>query len=172
MGAPRHLDVVLRVTSPDEVTSPFTRARAAFFHVELVEVEADGNARSLGALMIGDVVRLSSERVALSVVVRRAVMRFVDVRRGGVPLEHLATVPAEAVPLLASARGRGTICFREHAVVRGASLRVRAFVEGPDHTTGFGRSTGAALPDGLVVRGDVGPITLDEVLDGGPPRSP
>lgn len=163
MSEPRQLDVVATVASPDEVTSPFSGARAAFFHVEVLEIAADGTGWSLGEMLLGDVVvlRIAEPATEVALVVRRAAMRLVGVRTGGVPLDGLPRPPAEAIPLLAKARGRGAPCFREHAVRQGARLRLRAIVE--DYS-----ASPVALPGPrLLVRDDLGPLTLDEVLDGG-----
>lgn len=156
MGEPRQLDVVAAVVSPDDVTSPFSGDRAAFFHVELVAIDPVGTESPIGELVLGDVVvfRGLAEPLEVAIVVRRATMRLVGVRSGATPLDRLARVPPEAIPLLARANGRGTPCFREHAVRCGTRVRLRATVD-------YSASPRA------VVRDDLGAVTIDELLDGG-----
>ncbi len=179
VSGPRQLDVVATVESPDVIVSPFTGERAAFFHVEMVEVVTGGAEHSLGEVMIGDVVLLHVAELGtdVAVVVRRAVMRLVGPRGAGVPLDSLPRPPPEAIPLLGRARGRGAPCFREHAVRRGAALRLRAIVDAGGAGGAGGAAGAAAAPEAysgssvvrplrLVVRDDLAPVTLDEVLAG------
>lgn len=155
MSGPRQLDSVATIVSGDDVTSPFTGARAAFFHVALLELGPAGGEHALGEIVLGDVVvlRAADAGVDVALVVRRATIRLVAVRTGGTPLDALARVPAEAVPLLARARGQGTPSFREHAVRQGTRVRLRAMIEGSGSRA--------------FVRDDLSPVFVDELLDGG-----
>jgi hypothetical protein len=152
---PRPLDAVATVVTGDDVTSPFTGARAAFFHVALLELGGAGAEHALGEMVLGDVVvlRVAEAGVDVALVVRRATVRLVSVRTGATPLDALARLPPEAVPLLARSRGQGTPCFREHAVRQGARVRLRATVEGSGSRA--------------FVRDDLAPVFVDELLGGG-----
>jgi len=108
------IDAVLEVLSPDDVVSPFTGRRAAAFFVEILEDDVP-----LGTMWIGDVLSLDG----MKLVVRRATMAFVNVRPAMTPFGD--RIPAEAAPFLKRARGGGVLGFREHAVVKGARLRVQ-----------------------------------------------
>lgn len=144
--------VLARVVSSNDVASPFSPSslsalRAAFIHVELVEL--DGSDRVLGALVLGDVVTLAIDDRPdglLSLVVRRTEFRRVTI---AAPPTVLDRVPPEVVPLLAGSTG-GPIGYRERPVRRGECVLLRAAIEQQD-----GR---------FVVRDDREPVQLDEVL--------
>lgn len=114
------LDVVVRVVSPDVVTSPVSGARGAFVRLELVE-----EGEPVGAVILGDLVRFEGPSGRFDVVVRRMTVEVPFAE--AVPL---AIVPPELVPLLRNVRGRGVLGVREHVVVSGAALRLRGIVIG------------------------------------------
>jgi hypothetical protein len=142
---PRRVDAVTRIVSPNVVTSPVSGRKAAFVHIELVEEQ------SLGAVVVGDVVSLDPELpgvLAIDLVVRRASLHLVSLQGGGTPID---VVPPELTPLLRHATG-GVICVREHLVLQGEKVRLRAVLE----PVGGGK---------LVVRDDLGAVELHEVVD-------
>lgn len=102
----------VRVISDDVVTSPISGRRGAFVRLELLE---DGE--PLGAVVLGDVVRLAGE-TELHVVVRRARLVVPPV-----PELPLARIVPELAALLRQARG-GKLAVREHVVVRGDEVRL------------------------------------------------
>jgi hypothetical protein len=151
-----YIDVIARVASGNDVVSPLSGVRAAFVQVELLEA-AEGALESLGAFILGDVVTLGVEdaSIEIDIVARRAELRLLAPRTGGVRVEQV--IP-ELVPLLARARG-GVLYCRERLVLHGERLRVRAHVE---------RVERSPRTERLVVRDDLGPVTLDEVLEAPP----
>ena len=150
------IDAVARVASPDVVRSPRSGRMAAFARIEVVEAPP-GRERapiSLGAIVLGDVVRLELEAdeapVLLDLLPRRAEIRLV-VEPPALPIERV--IP-EVVPLLARAKRGGALCHRERLFVRGERLRLVAVVE-RDHRS--------EVAERLVVRDDIAPVRLDEV---------
>jgi hypothetical protein len=120
-----------------EVSSPVSGARGLVVHLEVLEGET-----SLGHVVFGDAIELHAEDGARYVVlVRRAVLGFVNVRRA----RTLETAPPELVPLVVRSRG-GALFVREHVVRAGDRLRLRAHV------------------DAGVIRDDSGAVRLDEVI--------
>lgn len=134
------------------MTSPLSGRSGAFIHVEMLELFPDGRLpRVLGARILGDVVALEVDvrgsHRTIDLVVRRAELRFALFRPPPAPLE---TVPPELGALIGPSRG-GPLGWREHVVRHGDRVRLRAFVE----------PRGA---DRLVVRDDLGPVELDELV--------
>ena len=153
----RRIDAIATVISPNRVVSPISGRAAAFVHVEVVErlgdLEIDEH---LGAVIFGDIVRVElPDHARIDVVVRRAELRFALGREPAVPLVDAV---AELVPMLQRARRGGVLCHREHLVLEGSRLRLRAVVE-----------TGAYSPEAgaLVLRDDLAPVVLEDLLDEG-----
>lgn len=148
-AGPTPIDLAATVVSGDDVESPLSGRRAAFVRLEALE-RVDGEDVSLGAILVGDLLRLTLDGGAsLDVEVRRAELRLFGPRAGVRPITRVA---AELVPLLASARRGGTLCEHEHLVPSGARLRVRAIVE-PSGT-----------PGRVVARHDLAPVILEELV--------
>jgi hypothetical protein len=150
------LDAPAEVRSPDGVTSPLSGRHAAFFHVEVLELLPPPlSPRVLGERILGDVVELAVGGRVASVLVRRAALRFALIRPPPVPLVAL---PAELASLVAHTRAgipcAGPLGWREHVVRHGDRIRLRAYVEAV-------KTSGA---DRLVVRDDLGPVELHEVV--------
>jgi hypothetical protein len=169
---PTRIDAVVRVSSANSVTSPISGVKAAFVRLEALErvprdTKSDraGDAEdlfSLGVVLLGDLVTLSlaDSAIAIELPVRRATLRLVDQPAGVIPVHR--AVP-ELVPLFAQARRGGVLCQREHRVLCGDRLRLQAVVERTTSVVGVGYRSGA--PERLVVRDDLAPVLLDEVLE-------
>lgn len=168
---PTRIDVVVRVVSANNVTSPLSGFKAAFVRLEALErvprrKEDDrvGDAEdlfSLGAVILGDLVTLSlANEITVELPVRRAELRLVSERTGVMPVHR--AVP-ELVPLFVHARRSGVLCQREHLVLRGDRLRFHAVVERTSQVVAVGYRSGVS--ERLVVRDDLAPIILDEVLE-------
>jgi hypothetical protein len=170
---PFHVSVITRLVSPSSVVSPFTGMRAGILHVELLERMPDSNdphARnaavtprydSLGALVLGDVVTLRDEAGdAIDILVRRASIQPASSRGGGTPVGRM---PAELVPLLRRATGRGVLCYRELTLSAGDTLRLRAVVEPSRRIVAEGSRSGVRVT--YVARDDLAPVVLEEVSD-------
>src|SRR5688572_21612669 len=67
------------VASPDAVRSPVSGSIGAFVHLEVGE-RRDGEFRSLGSIVVGDLLRLEIDGRALELVVRRALVEFTGIR--------------------------------------------------------------------------------------------
>jgi hypothetical protein len=163
------VDVRVRVVSPNAVTSPFTGLRAALFQIDLVErrTSADDEAErrtfdvydALGSTIVGDTLVVEADGALATVVARRAKLVFRTMNEGGAPI---ATVPPEIAPLLARASGRGVLCYREHPIASGDELRLRAVVEPTKTVVDAAYRSGPGTR--LVVREDLGPITIEELF--------
>lgn len=165
IGGPTAIDVLARVTSPNDVVSPITGARGACIRVEVFE-RRDPSAlvrpdELLGAVVLGDLVSVSidlegHETVSVDVVVRRAELRFTSPATSPEVLE--VAVP-ELVPILRRQRGGGEICYSERRIRGGDECRLRAVVERGASADGRGAR--------LVLRDDLAPVELDEVISAG-----
>jgi hypothetical protein len=115
----------------------------------------------LGTVVLGDVATLRDEDGdEITIVARRARIEPALPRRGGTPV---ARVPAEVVPLLQRATGRGVICYRELALSTGDKLRLRAVVEPTQSVVADGYSEGTRVT--YVARDDLEPVVLEEVFE-------
>jgi hypothetical protein len=111
----RRFDAITQVVSSNDFTSPITGLRAALIHIE---VEGGGTA------VYGDLLRLEADDgTRIDIVARRAELLFANLRPPPIPL---ASAPAEIIPLL----GRGPLAVREHRVMRGDRVRLRATLDG------------------------------------------
>jgi hypothetical protein len=148
---PARIDVIVRVCSPSDVVSPLSGRVAAFVHVQVVERVASAEHLVLGEVIFGDLVTLGAEAqsdtMPVRVLVRRAVFRRVTLDEEPRPIERVAP---EIVPLLGRATRGGMLCYREHVVLPGDRLRLRATVE--------------RVSEGVRVRDDLGQVRLDQVL--------
>ena len=158
---PTLVDVEVRVASPNALTSPVTGMRAAAFVIEVLSRGIDGSElRRAGALTIGDRLELEGRGdVPILALAQRVAFGFVTGTTGGHPI---TTAPPELVPLLAAIPLGGTACFREHAIVNGDRMRLRAVVERSEIVvTGADRSETRSL---LVVRDDRHAPVLEELF--------
>ena len=167
---PVRVAVLTTLVSPSLLVSPLTGARAAILVIEIVEriaLSAPGQdarsasrgerGESLGFIVLGDVVTFRDEDGdEIALVVRRARVEPALAQHGGTPLSR---APAEVVPLLRRASGRGVVCYRELALVTGAVLRINAIVE-PARSLSGSRS-GARVT--YVARDDLAPVVLEEI---------
>jgi hypothetical protein len=171
---PFQVSVITRLVSPSSVVSPFTGMRAGILQVELVERVPDSNdphARngsvgdrydSLGALVLGDVATLRDEAGdEIKIMVRRATIQPVSSRDGGTPIVR---IPAEIVPLLGRATGRGVLCYRELALSDGDKVRLRAVIEPTRRVVADGDRSGTRVT--YLARDDLAPVVLEELFDG------
>jgi len=176
---PTPLDVVTTVLSPDAVLGPVSGLAAAFVQVEVLErlpetspgqlrserVLSQGAYVSLGAVIFGDLVTLQLDleggAATIDLVARRAELHLLSAHeRDATPVDH--ALP-ELVPLLSRAKQGGLLCQREHLVRSGARLRLRAVVERAGRAVASRHPS--ALAERLIVRDDLAPVRLDEVLD-------
>jgi hypothetical protein len=163
---------VVRVVSPNALTSPLTGARAAAAHCELVERVAregppgapcrapfDVLETALGAVLLGGelLVLADADGDELILVARRA--RFELGRTPVLPLPR-GDLPPELVPLLRSATGRGTMGYREVLLRTGDKLRLRAIVEASQTVAMEGEQPGTRLR--YVARDDLGPVVFED----------
>ena len=175
-GEPRtpvHVSVLTTIVSPSSVVSPFTGMRAGLLLVELVEripLSNDQGAGGedvsdrydlLGTVVLGDVATLRDEDGdEITIVARRARIEPALPRRGGTPIMRM---PAEVVPLLQRATGRGVICYRELTLSTGDKLRLRAVVEPTQSIVADGYRSGTRVT--YVARDDLEPVVLEEVFE-------
>src|SRR5437868_1895589 len=110
-GGPTEVRVQVVVASPNDVTSPVTGMKAAFFRIAVLEREAivvNGGMgppeeaadlfREIGALMLGDqLVFRDDDGTEVTILARRARLGFAAVQHGGTPLSR---VPPELQPIL------------------------------------------------------------------------
>ena len=169
---PTPIAVVTRVVSGNEIASPVSGLRAAFLQLEALERvkpsgdresgSAHGRFYSLGTVILGDLVRLELEGLDVTVELepRRVELRLVHETTEAPPIDH--AIP-EIVPLLASAKRGGVLCQREHLVLRGDRLRLCAIVERSASVVSSGYRSGVGSR--LVVRADLAPVVLHEVLE-------
>ena len=114
----------------------------------------------LGILNLGDVATLRDEDGdEITIVVGRVRIDPQLPQRGGTPL---TSVPAEVVPFLEQARGRGIICYRELALRDGDHVRLKAVVEPTRSVASSGYRSGTTVS--YVARDDLAPVVLEEVL--------
>jgi hypothetical protein len=164
------------IVSPANVVSPFTGMRAAIVVIELVERlpvtrEQGGGSdaqsdvyESLGSVVLGDLATLRDpDGDELTVVVNRA--RITPARREG-GATPLSRAPAEVVPLLQRATGRGVVCYRELILGTGESVLLKAVVEPSRSVVASGYRSGTRTT--YVARDDLGPVLLDEVFEAPP----
>ncbi len=169
IGGPTAIDVLARVASPNDVVSPITGARGACIRVEVFE-RRDPSApvrpdELLGTVVLGDLVSVSIDleghevtTTSVDVVVRRAELRFTSPATSPEVLEMAAP---ELVPILRTQRGGGVIFYAERRIRCGEDLRLRAVVE--RGASADRRERGARL----ILRDDLAPVVLDEVLPAG-----
>lgn len=170
---PTPIDVVTTVVSPNEVTSPLSGLEAAFVQVEVLERVPPSYSRDadrpnndayvlLGSVIFGDLVKLELEGgvAGVELLSRRAELRVVSERAAVMPMER--AIP-ELVALLSRAKRGGVLCQREHLILSGERLRLRAVVERVSRVVASGDRSDVVQQ--LVVRDDLAPVVLDEVLD-------
>lgn len=115
----------------------------------------------LGTIVLGDVATLRDEDGdEITIVARRARIEPALPRRGGTPITRM---PAEIVPLLQRATGRGVICYRELTLSTGDKLRLRAVVEPTQSIVADGYRSGTRVT--YVARDDLEPVVLEEVFE-------
>jgi hypothetical protein len=153
---PTKVSVLTTLVSGGSVASPITGIRAAIVVVDVLEHVLSHGYEVLGTVVLGDLVTLRDDHGdEITVVVGKT--RIVRVASGleGVPLEK---PPAELVPLLSKATGRGVICYRELTLGEGAKVRLKAVVE--PRQVGYSGTKSA-----FGVRDDLAPVVLEEVFD-------
>lgn len=173
---PVSVSVLTTIVSPSTVESPLTGRRAAIVYIEILErvssssgphveggsvVETrDDTYDSLGVVVLGDMVTLrDDDGDEIAIVARRARIQPALPQLGGTALDE---VPAEIAPLLAKARGRGVLCFRELALAIDDRLLLTAFVEPTTSVVASGYRSGTRKT--YVARDDLAPVVLDEVF--------
>lgn len=174
------VEVLVSVVSPNVVTSPISGLQSALLQVELLERIAlaqghgqafggafgrDGGAYdefvSLGLVLLGEILVLrDAHGDEISVVTGRARFESATPRNGGTPIDR---VPAELVPLLRRASGRGIVCYREFLLVEGDKVRLKAVVEPSQVVVTSGYRSGATVR--YLARDDLAPVVLEEVLE-------
>jgi hypothetical protein len=105
---------------------------------------------------MGDVLVLEAPGRVVTLVARRARFEAAWPR----PAVALASLPAELVPYVRAARGRGTLAVREHVLPKGQRVRLAAHVE---RVSSVGASASARVASSVgryVVRDDLGPVVL------------
>jgi hypothetical protein len=160
MASAASLDTLARVVSANDVTSPISGTRAALVRVEIFERQSPmgqgaGDDTPIGHVTFGDLLALRLEsqpdQPLVEVIARRAVFHPLLPRTDTTLLRN--PIP-ELVPLLTHAKG-GILHYREHLVMQGDRVRLRAMVE-------------RLSPLRMVVRDDLGPVHLEEVLTSPP----
>jgi hypothetical protein len=178
-GEPRQpvpVAALTTIVSSPTVVSPFSGVRASIVVIELVEriplanEHRPGNEgvsdfyESLGTVVLGDVATLRDlDGDEITIVVRRARVELVTRAAGATPLVR---APAEVVPLLRRATGRGVICYREVTLGPGEKILLKAAVEPSTSIVTTGDRSGTRTT--YVTRDDLAPVVLVEVVD--PPR--
>lgn len=168
--------VLTTVVSANVVTSPLSGLQSALLQIELLEripaeqgrTEAFGGEgslyddfASLGHVTFGQVLLLRDrDGDEISVVAGRARFDVTTPRNGGTPM---ANVPAELVPLLRRASGRGVICYRELPLLQGDRVLLKAIVESSQTVVTSGYRSGASVR--YVARDDLGLVVLEEVFE-------
>jgi hypothetical protein len=173
---PVRVSLLATVASSNAIVSPFTGLRGAILHVELVErfprpneggrysEDLEDQYQSLGVVVLGDVVTLRDEDGdEINLVVGRTRVDPSLPRRGGTPLSR---APAEVVPLLQRATGRGVVCYRELLLREGESVRLKAIVEPTQSVVTSGYRAGTRVS--YVARDDLEPVVLEEVFEAPP----
>lgn len=175
-GEPVAVETLTTLVSPATVESPLSGMRACVVVIELVEripirqehgtgdeIERDVF-ESLGFVVLGDVATLRDEHGdEISIVVRRAHIASSLHSRGGTPLTR---VPAEVAPLLAKARGRGVVCYRELTLGVGEKVLLKAVVAPTTSVVPSGYRS--ATRTTYVARDDLAPVVLEEVFEAPP----
>ena len=175
-GEPGSVDVLTSVVSTNVVTSPVSGMQSALLQIELLErietqqrpLEAFGGDAegldyfaSLGVALFGDVLVLrDAAGDEISIIASRARFEPTTPFNGGVPI---ARVPAELVPFLRRASGRGVVCYRELALLQGDKVRLTAVVEPSQSVIAAGYRSGTQLR--YLARDDLGPVVLTEVIE-------
>jgi len=78
----------------------------------------------------------------------------------------IASVPAELVPFLRRASGRGVVCYRELTLGTGDSIRLKAVVEPSTSVVASGYRSGTRRT--YVARDDLAPVVLEELFEAPP----
>ncbi|MDB4933992.1 MAG: hypothetical protein JWP87_964 [Labilithrix sp.] len=165
------MSVLTTIVSPPLVESPFTGMRSAIILVELLERLPVSNEQGgdvvidhyalLGTVVLGDVATLRDEDGdEITIVARRAYIAPALPRSGGTPVGRM---PADVVPLLARASGRGVVCYRELTLGTGDAVRLRAVVEPAHSVVASGYRSGTRVT--YVARDDLAPVVLEEVFE-------
>lgn len=173
---PASVSALTTIVSPATVVSPFTGMRASFLAIELVERipltndQGTGNEvvsdtyESLGFVVLGDVMTLRDEDGdEITIVAHRARVEPAFHARGGTPLSR---APAEVVPLLRRATGRGVVCYRELTLATGDTIRLKAVVEPTTSIVTSGYRSGTRRT--YVARDDLARVVLEEVVEAPP----
>lgn len=163
--------MVTTIVSASAVASPITAARAAIVHIEVLERlggASDASAEStpeldayaaLGVVVLGDLLRLRDpDGDEITIVARRARIRPASPQPPAMPLEHL---PAEMVPILGKASGRGVLCYREITLGTGDAVLLTAVVESSGVVP---TADGAGTRKAFVARDDLAAVVLEPVL--------
>jgi hypothetical protein len=168
-GEPGAVDVLTTVVSANVVTSPVSGMCSALLQIELLErvptQEGDGDAaidrfESLGIALFGDLLVLQDGAGdEISVVAGRARLDVAN-RHGGTTLTR---VPAELVPFLRRATGRGAICYREFPLLEGDKVRLKAIVEPSQAVVTTGYRSGSKLR--YLARDDLALVVLEEIFE-------
>jgi len=174
--APAPVSTLTTLVSPPGVVSPFTGMRACIVVIELCEripLTNDSGAGSevvtdrydsLGFVVLGDVATLRDEDGdEITIVVHRARIEPALHARGGTPISR---APAEVVPLLRKATGRGVVCYRELTLGTGDSIRLKAVVEPSTSVVASGYRSGTRRT--YVARDDLAPVVLEELFEAPP----
>ena len=170
---PVSVSTLTTIVSSATVASPFTGMRACILVIELVErMPLEGGDcrandlvdhvyQSLGFVVLGDMATLRDEDGdEITIVVPRVRIEPALHARGGTPLVR---APAEIVPLLRMATGRGVVCYHELTLGTGDAVRLKAMVEPTSSVAfdGYRSSTRTTY----VARDDLAPVALEEVLE-------
>jgi hypothetical protein len=175
-GEPPHpvlVETLTTIVSPANVVSPVSGMRACIVVIELVErvplrqeygagdeIERDVY-ESLGFVVLGDVATLRDpDGDEITVVTRRARITPSQHARGGTPVSR---VPAELVPFLSRATGRGVVCYRELTLGMGEKVLLKAVVEPTASVVPSGYRSGTRTT--YVARDDLAPVVLEEVFE-------
>lgn len=147
VAGPARVVLDVRVGGAASVRSPISGRMAAFVQVALFET----GGRSIGGMVLGDLVPLEvvGADASIDLLVRRATLEPEAPRAEPVSLED--PVPAELVPLLRGAAGRGALRASERLFQPGDVLVLRAVVE-PSPAGGLRR---------FALRTDLAPVVLE-----------
>lgn len=154
------------IVSPNAVESPLDGTRAAILYVELLELlelergPTDEAYGSLGVVVLGDVVTLrDDDHDEIAIVARRARINPATPHARPAPLDE---APPELVPLLAKAKGRGLLCYRQVSLATNDRVLLTASVEPATSVVAAGYRSGTQRT--YVARDDLEPVILDEVV--------
>jgi hypothetical protein len=171
-GGPVAVELLVRVVSPNALTSPLTGTQAAALRCELVEiVEREGAASALdgapfevaevalgGLVLSGELLVVADvDGDELSLIARRARFELARPPGSAVPLGE---VPPELAPLLRNATGCGTMAYRELALRTGDKLRLRAIVEASRTLATEGDRHETRLR--YIARDDLGAVVIED----------